>query len=98
MHDSILWQCIWKFVKTKEFRIPSSRTEHSAFYISHNSSSSPSPNSFFFGIILSFHSTDLRKIDFHGLLRGSDAILQGLCIRRKMHEKQLCGKTQYRIV
>jgi hypothetical protein len=73
-----------------------SRTEHSALYTSHTSSSTP--NSFFFGIILSFHSTDLRKIDFRGLLRGSDAFLQGLRIRRNMHEKQIYGKMQYRIV
>lgn len=52
--------------KMQDFQIPSSRNEHSAFYISRTSSSSP--NLFLFGIILSFHSTDLRKIDFHGLL------------------------------
>jgi hypothetical protein len=84
-----------KFGKILDFQIPS-RAEHSAIYTSHISSSSP--NSFFFGIILSFHSTDLRKIDFHGMLCGTDAFLQGLLIRRNKQEKQICGKIQYQIV
>jgi len=77
-----------KFGKIQDFQIPS-RTEHSALYIS--DASSASSNSFFFGIILSFHSTDLRKIDFHGLLWGSDAFLQGLHIRRNMNENEIYG-------